>query len=189
VKFEVGLEGPWRGGKSVELDYPPAKLALFRLGQEWPRSVSFKDLAANVSQALSSSRPESAPDHGNTKPGPPQVHGEETLLCDVLLRLYGADFIDLHLYPPRFVTTVSEKPVASPVARLQARRGRLVCNLCQRPLSIDGELARTLLVNLDGHHDRHALIDLLQPLRPGDDIAKELDSKLKELASLALLES
>jgi hypothetical protein len=100
---------------------------------------------------------------------------------------------------------VSERPVASPLARLQARADGRVTNL--RHYSTEASaFDRLVLVHLDGSRDRAALLEVLArlvadgfvELRPeggpapeeggsGEDLTQALDRSLRRLAQSALL--
>ena len=47
--------------------------------------------------------------------------------------------------------------------RLQAQRGKPVTNLCHRSIAIN-EFERRALENLDGHHDRNQLLEIIEGL-------------------------
>src|SRR5262249_41685700 len=122
-----------------------------------------------------------------------------------LLHLYTANLVELHVHSPPFVPAVSELPVASPLARLQAAAGAAVTNLRHERILVN-ELDRQLLRHLDGSRDRAALLEVLtglaedgllavqeggQPVRDraGSQraFAPSLDQSLSGLARKALL--
>ena len=101
---------------------------------------------------------------------------------------------------------VTERPLVSPLARLQASRQHSVTNLLHRPIKLQGSLASKLVTLLDGSRDRAAILKDLSPLierrevvleqagQPVDDIgaalqilAAELPAQLERLARLGLL--
>jgi hypothetical protein len=83
---------------------------------------------------------------------------------------------------PRFVIEVSDRPVASPYARLRAREEAKVNNMRLEALMLS-EPALLVLRHLDGQHDQAALVELLAewiekasagavlPASAGDDAA------------------
>jgi hypothetical protein len=109
--------------------------------------------------------------------------------------------VDLHLYVPPFVVHLSERPVASPLARWQARMGDIVSTLHHRSLKLGSTIHRGLLALLDGSRDRAALcadvlevfasgaLDLLdedgKPVRDMNIVAKAIDDQLKEFLQKA----
>ena len=112
-----------RGGESVETADPAFKRLLARLGAAWPAAVPVSELGGDR----------------------PQRVGE------ALLEAHAERIVDLHVEPPPLRATVSERPVASPLARRQAAAGRpLVTSLLHDELRIDELGARELLASLDG---------------------------------------
>ena len=102
--------------------------------------------------------------------------------------------------------TVSERPVASALARLQIRNGSLVTNLCHACVQVTDKLARCLLQLLDGTRDRAVLLTELTAFLESDikkrreegepvsqvrealsSLAEDLEPNLAKLARLALL--
>src|SRR5262249_58076866 len=76
--------------------------------------------------------------------------------------LYTANLVELHVHSPPFVVEVGERPVASPLARLQATAGAAT-NLRHERIPLN-ELERHLLPRLDGRSDRPALLKVLNRL-------------------------
>src|SRR5262249_45489286 len=98
-------------------------------------------------------------------PGNPaaEVSDEDwQVLCSNLLKayVYSDDLVEVHIYPPHFTLEVSERPVASPWARWQAREEAKVTNLRHERVEVD-QLNQYLLPFLDGSRDCEALVDLL----------------------------
>jgi hypothetical protein len=84
---------------------------------------------------------------------PPPLRPVAVLLSEA----FAADEIVLHIHPPPITESASERPLASPFARWQARRGGSITNLEHEPLLIADAPPRALLAVLDGRHDRAAL--------------------------------
>jgi hypothetical protein len=57
--------------------------------------------------------------------------------------------------PPNFVQAISDKPAASPVARVLAKRSSVIANRCHQNvrLSADATLLLTQLNGEEGHED------------------------------------
>lgn len=149
-------------GASLRTDEPVIKRALGLLGDHSPCSLPFDAL-----------RPDGA-----------------GVLADSLLRAYAANVVRFHVHQPRFAADAGERPRASALARLQASAGEPVTTLTHRTVRIEDPAGRRLLTLLDGTHDRAELATLMSDGvedPPGALIAK-LDSKLADLARLALLE-
>ena len=76
--------------------------------------------------------------------------------------------LELCTQPPRFTLEVTARPVASPLARLQARSANNVTNLRHETVMLD-EVGRMLLKHLDGSRDRAGLRDILMDLVKSGD--------------------
>jgi methyltransferase-like protein/2-polyprenyl-3-methyl-5-hydroxy-6-metoxy-1,4-benzoquinol methylase len=183
-----------RKGASIQTNRPLDKAALFHLSRCWPHSVRFTELLAAARRLAPS---DAAGDSA----------GEDTkALCDLLLRAYAAGVVELHLWAPHLVTKVSDRPMASPIARLESRRGNRVTTLRHTGLELSDENSRDLLGLLDGTRDFATLVDSLADLvsagnaqiRRGSEpvtepaevraiIASELPLALERLARAALL--
>jgi SAM-dependent methyltransferase len=134
-----------RGGERVETADPAFKRLLARLGAAWPAAVPVSELGGDR----------------------PQRVGE------ALLEAHAERIVDLHVEPPPVRATVSERPVASPLARRQAAAGRpLVTSLLHDELRIDELGARDLVASLDGTRSREEI---------------GADATLEQLARLGLL--
>jgi methyltransferase-like protein len=140
---------PGRGG-SVSTNNPYLKAALRTLCDEAPRAVPFEGLWERVRERLTAG--------GRAAP----LADEEgrAILRGALLRLFLSDLVDLHVRPPLFAATVSERPVASPLARLQAEAGAFATSLLRRTVRLD-ELTRAVLVELDGSRTAEDVLEAL----------------------------
>ncbi len=122
------------------------KAAVMILNEFWPRAVPFEDL---VRRARTMLRDWAVPSAGT------DTEVEATLAAD-MLRCFGAGIAQLHARPSAFSAAPGDRPVASPLARLQARRDTRVTNLRHEPVQIDTDLAR-LLQLLDGSRSREEI--------------------------------
>jgi SAM-dependent methyltransferase len=86
--------------------------------------------------------------------------GVEVELASDLLCCYKLKLVEIRAPGPPFVWKISDKPVASPLARYQARLGNTVTNLRHEAGQLN-DVGRIVLQHLDGRHDRSALLDLL----------------------------
>ena len=140
-------------GASIQTNRPLDKAALLHLSQCWPHSVRFAELLA-AARLLALSEPTQDSEE----------KGDTAALCDLLLRAYAAGVVELHLWTPRLVTKVSDRPVASPIARLESRRGRRVTTLRHTGIELGDDVSRHLLELLDGTRDFAALVNTLTSL-------------------------
>jgi hypothetical protein len=182
------FHGP-RGAK-LQTDFPPAKAALLALGDEWPRYLSWGEMRQAASARL----------------GVDQTGDEARTLSEILLAACGSDLIRLHAQPPQFVTKVSERPVASPLARAQANHGGAVTNMSHKSVDIEDSLGVRLLQLLDGARDREALCDEMMnfiardatftrpdgtPINDQQEarrlVSAAIEGNLRKLAQMALL--
>jgi methyltransferase-like protein len=124
------------------------KAAIPILAAAWPRAVPFEDLLADAARACGG--------RGDLPPDSP----ERRRLAGNLLKLYAGNIVELHSIPSCFVTSVSERPRASPIARLQASRSTLVTNLRHESLSVN-EVERQVLTLLDGTRGRSQVVEEL----------------------------
>lgn len=126
-------------------DQPLIEAALAALAEAFPRAIPFLALLPLVSRRL-----------------PPEVDGaaRSDALAAALLRCHLVNGVTLRTWVPPLVLSPGERPVASPLARLQAARNRPVVNLRHKNLDL-GDLDQVVLELLDGTRDRAALSDTL----------------------------
>lgn len=175
----------------IETNQPLVKMALAHLGAMWPQFVTFEDLMRLVQNESH------------------DIAGHENVrqkLAEALLQAHLRGSIEIHAYCPRFVTTVTERPLASALARLQLQKGMPISTLRHQTVKIEGALSRNLLLLLDGTRDRSALLKELATMVksgtaaiPGDggpihdlelalqELSQGLEKNLNELARLGLL--
>jgi len=181
-------------------DEPIVKAALEHLHQIWPLSLPFESLLHALRARM---KAVDDPQASHVTPG-----AEE--LKSGLIHCYNKKRVELNTIPPSFVLTISDKPIASPVARMQARSGNTVTNLRHEAGQLN-EFGREVLSMLDGSHDRASIVGkLIQSVESGrvtlsrkeSDVTKgpaghaktveeaaqdSLDDCLKKLARFALL--
>jgi methyltransferase-like protein/SAM-dependent methyltransferase len=201
ANFELRLGEPatFIGPKnsSIETDNLLIKAAMLALGEAWPKTLHFQDLLAAARRSCGR---ESSSDGVSSA-------DDSRVLGELLLRAYASGIVELSVTPSRFASRASEKPVASPLARLQSRESNEVVNLRHYTILVENPLSRRLLLLLDGNRDRDALLDDLTmlvessmatvekdqsaaPASPKEIrqlLTVELEQKLAELAEMALL--
>jgi len=156
-----GSEIEFRAPRSgLRTAHPAAIAVLNALIESWPRAVAV-----------------------------PELPGDPREVEDILMSAFTAGMVKLYADPPAFETTPGERPVASPLARLQAGAGETVTTLLHTSVEIRDPVARRLLVLLDGTRDRAALVEELLPLTGSsrETLAPALDGNLMALARLGLL--
>lgn len=134
-----------KGERLLSTSSSLVKSVLLCLHEVWPQSLFFDDL---MTRALARLNMTSAKLAVETK--------EE--IGGLLFQLYGKQQVELSVYPPPFTLTVSDRPQASPLSRLQAKLGHKITNLRCEPVALDS-LAIYLLQHLEGHSDQSTLIE------------------------------
>jgi methyltransferase-like protein len=168
---------------------PLAKAAMTLLGEVWPQSISFDQLLSKARRMLAGVDGGVSPESANQ---------ENTELCEFLLKNYRVDVVELHAHQPKFEILASERPVVSPLARLQARQETTITSLRHTSVELKDSLVRQLLLLLDGTRDRTALLrelaevtamesDRLQGEGALHVTLDRLEQKLSELGRLALV--
>jgi methyltransferase-like protein len=128
---------------------PVTKSAMGLLGQRWPLGMPFEELLAAARAKLGAAA-------GAFASGP----DDATVLGTDMLQAYSVEIVELCLRSPRLSIGPSERPLASPLARLQAGQGNVVTNLRHEPAKLD-RFAHRMLPLLDGTRDRRMLVDEL----------------------------
>jgi hypothetical protein len=175
----------------MEVSLPLAKAALVVLAEIWPRALPFTELLAQARTRLG--RPSAG---GLTDP-------ETLAVFEMLVEIYAPGLASLHVSPPRFARSVSERPLASPLARWLARTTGHLPNLCHAPVTLEHLSGRHLLTLLDGTRDRAALVREMrafmeasrpdstgeaQPSIPSDaELERNIENTLGVFARCALL--
>jgi SAM-dependent methyltransferase len=113
-------------------------------------------------------------------------------LGDRILRLFAREAIELYTAPPPLVAVPGERPVASPLARLQAANGEsLLATLRHTMIQIDDPSVRALVPLIDGGRTRAELADEI--VRRNDvsraEASEQLDEILAKFARAGLMTS
>jgi SAM-dependent methyltransferase len=125
---------------SAEIKLPLAKAALIVLTERWPERIPFEELLRLAAEKL----------------GRDTTIDERTTYAEVMTVAWMAGLVRLHGHRPRYDTRVSERPVASPLARIQLRNGVHATTLLHTTIRLDDEPTRRLGQVLDGSRDRAA---------------------------------
>ena len=108
----------------------------------------------------------------------------------ILTDAYLSGIIDLHVHPPALTIRASDRPVASPLARLQARTRDSVTTLLHTQVGIADVNALRLLPLVDGTRDRAALASAIKQIAVNIDPSRAqdfVDYALEKFARLGLL--
>lgn len=169
---------------------PLVKAALAALSAARPRSLTLDETWVEVQHLL----------------GPALERSDTAMsLAEVLLKANRHNLTTIHVFEPPIVGQVSDRPVASAVARYQAEAEVKIYNLRQILIPLD-DFSRLMIRLLDGTRDRAAIVETLvewaldgvfeislgeepvrdpKPLRAA--ISARVDESLQELAARALL--
>lgn len=203
VAMPVDLPGPapaeFRSpaGTIVTAKAALQKAALLALAQASPQSIYFPELVTRARSMIQRQRF----DLHDAK----TLAGETEDLRDSIFKCFCDNLMELHVAAPRFRTRLSERPLASPLARLQAQPDGYVTTLAHRQVKLD-VLNAHLLRHLDGSRDRPALLQVLNELAANGTVVatqnghvitapdtvksvmeEQLESRLNELAQAGLL--
>lgn len=135
-------------GATFTTEHPVTQAAMQYLIESAPRPVAFKTLFQEACARL-----------GITTPQP----NDAPALATGLLRsfCYSMKLVELHAVSPAFVLQVSERPVASPVARYYAGQMGQIPNPLHELVKMN-DLGYLLLPYLDGSRTRQDLIDIVR---------------------------
>lgn len=136
-------------GATLTTDHPASKAAMVALSQTWPLAITTGELLDKAYDLLD-------------LPGAARAERraqDRQVLCGNLLRAftYSERLVELHYHLPNFTVQISERPMASAWARLQAETTDNLTNLRHERVEVSG-LARFLLPLLDGTRDHASLV-------------------------------
>ena len=183
-------------GRMLATDHRLTKAALLSLGESWPQAMSFPAVLQKALDRLGADM-----DQINC-----ELDEQIAATAEAFFRMFSAGHIELHLYPPRLTTNISERPKASRLARKQAETGSLVTSLRHGGVLIDDEITRSFLPLVDGKRSVDELVSALNAVlaaaavgTSGDQggegqaaqrVRREnVEHNLKRLAMLGLLEA
>jgi methyltransferase-like protein len=163
----------------VTTNNPLSKAALSYLGRRWPDRVAFEELKVSAFE-LARFKPQQ-----DLQPS----------LEEMVLTMYAGELAELHTHRPELPDRVSERPFASPLARLMLREGNYATNLRHEGVDLDHGL-RQLVLLLDGTRDRNALLQAMDdgsfaraeaPSDSQKSKEEKLEENLQEIYRMALL--
>jgi methyltransferase-like protein/SAM-dependent methyltransferase len=136
----------------ISTNNPLVKAALLCLAEAAPRALSFEELRQAVGRRLELD--DGAPDPGT--------------VAEMLRHGFVKNVLELHIHQPALAATATERPVASPLARLQVvNQSARVTNLWHRLVELE-PIDRMVLAHCDGDHDRAGLLAALEELARQD---------------------
>ncbi|MGF1581043.1 MAG: methyltransferase regulatory domain-containing protein [Gemmataceae bacterium] len=141
------------GSVTLTTTTPIVKAALLHLGKVWPKAIPFQTLLHQARLHLAPSATED----------PTSIHRLALILSRALLTAYcsgDGSLVELSLHPPTFSTEVTDRPVASPLVRLQATRDNWVTSLRHEKVPLS-PFDCHMLPLLDGSRDRETVLEAL----------------------------
>ena len=156
------------GGSSYTITDAQTKAALLMLSQCWPLCMPFEELATACRAAVGGQTEDTR--------DAPLTPDEMRMFGERILSGYSVRAVDLRVAQPRLAKTPSARPLASPLARLQAEQSATVTNLRHDVVKLN-ELSRRMLPLLDGTRDVDALIaDVVRLAQEGKIGVREKDN-------------
>lgn len=168
-------------GLELRIEQQFVRSAFRLLADVWPSALSVRELTERAALASAVSADD--------------LPRAEQLLLRTLLRAAAARLLELDVVPPPIAAGVSERPLASPLARLEAQSSLLVTDLWHRRLQLEDEASRFLLTALDGQRDHAALARIMAgffkehatPSPDTADVERQLELVLDGMRRRALL--
>ena len=127
------------------------KAAMLQLQETWPKNIPFRNLLAVAASQLTGQ-----PSVVDARSG----SREALRLAEPMMRCFATGVVDLNVQPSLFTTDISEKPLASPFARMQASTENRVTNVLHESVYLN-DLQRQAIILLDGQHSHDKIIDRL----------------------------
>jgi len=134
-------------GSTFGVGSPLTRAALLLLIERSPEKVPFVELHRDAASLLRGAERLSSP-------------GELDAFAGEMLQLYAAGIVQLRTWDPGVTARVSERPEASPLARLVARRRPEIASQLHQSVALD-TAERTLVALLDGSRNVDALADAM----------------------------
>ncbi|MDX1616745.1 MAG: class I SAM-dependent methyltransferase [Candidatus Promineifilaceae bacterium] len=159
-------------GASLTSNHPLSQAAFRVLIEQAPRVFSFRELVEEALRLAPLDQTESLDQH-------------TFQLAASLLQAYSysGSLVDLHSYQPHIVTEISERPLASDIARWQAEHGFNVTNLLHERIILDNTF-RFMVRHLDGTRTVDDLVALLQDVYDQGELRFKDDENADAFESL-----
>jgi len=151
-------------GMSMATTRPLLKAAMSILAQAFPGTVPFDILRKQAREMV-----------GGDGADPKLIVDDTQVLAVGLLNCYmGSDLIELHGMPITFCRVPGVKPMALPMAQVQALRSQTVTNRRHEVVRLN-DLDKHLIPLLDGTNERPALVEKLTKIAQGGQLNVQKD--------------
>ncbi len=157
-----------RSGVRLSTGAPLVKAALVHLGAIWPNYIAYVDLLEAARQRVQAVSRRTITDEDVVR------------LQESLLECGLKGIIELHSQPQSFTTEVSARPLASPVARWQARREDIITNRSFEAVRLE-LLDREVIGLLDGTRETPQIVEeLAARARSGRLMVSEQSQRIED---------
>lgn len=140
-------------GRKIQTKNSALKALVFTLAEAWPGSLTASEICERVEKKLSEL----------LVVGEREQVSIANLVSTNMLQLFVRGDVDLRLLRDRFVTDISDIPVVSALARLQATQGSMLTTQRHSMLNAD-PLTRIVLPALDGTRTKADVADFIGAL-------------------------
>jgi len=140
-------------GRKIQTKNSALKALVFTLAESWPGSLTASEICERVEKKLSEL----------LVVGEREQVSIANLVSTNMLQLFVRGDVDLRLLRDRFVTDISDVPVVSALARLQATQGSMLTTQRHSMLNAD-PLTRLVLPALDGTRTKADVADFIGAL-------------------------
>jgi SAM-dependent methyltransferase len=140
-------------GSTLGVSHPVLKSAYLCLGRAWPRALSFDELLEQAGRQL---------DSANTT----MPEDDIRILAEAMYVLACSGEVSFQVSRPAMTTTITDRPLASLLARKQSESDTLVTNLLHQSVRLEDEQACRILQLLDGTRNFEQLVAEICRWRP-----------------------
>jgi methyltransferase-like protein len=169
VDYAKGVQTTFlsRTGNPVTTPLPLLKAAIVELTEHWPAAISFEELLTGSCRRLGVE----ITDHERTQLG-----------RAILLVLTSSDMIEVFVEPSKFSLTPGEKPLASALAREQAKSGPLITT-CRHEVARLAPAEQRVIQALDGTNN---VTDVARITKTSKDLIRQ---QIEQFARLPVIVS
>ena len=145
-----------------------------RLEEAWPREVHFEELYASTAPAV--------------EPEGRQEARED--LAKVLIGIAAMGLAEFRTRRIPVAARLSEKPTASPLARIEAEEGEVITTLLHQSMQLEDASSKKFILLLDGTRTHSELVECMAreyPAFPADKLEAQTRANLLDLFHTGLL--
>jgi len=159
------------GDKRLHCTHAPTIAIMEKLINAWPHTLRYDELMPILRE------------HGIA---------EADKAAMMLLQLAISQMVELHSWAPPLAPVLSDRPLATPISRLDAQTRDFTSTLWHTQVNFTDAIGRECLKLLDGTHDRAGLLEALKakfPEIPAEDLKQGIEPNLKFAYRAGLLEA